>query len=187
MSFSVQFLRPFPAKRVEGSLKTIPSLSFRPREGATRLTEWRNLARKRIWRQTLLPCSDLLYHSRQDPSTDARDDKDSFCFQRSFGARALCPRLLRMTGEIYFARSGCQGEPFLTPSSILHSTFYILHFRRDLAFPLGGRWHEPLAANDGRGVLAAVRHVVHAARASRMRRAGGGAKRHAYCSFRATG
>ena len=33
--------------------------------------------------------------SIQDPSTDARDDKDGFCFQRSFGSL----RSLRMTGR----------------------------------------------------------------------------------------
>ena len=33
------------AAQSNGSLKIIPSLSFRPREGATRLTKWRNLAR----------------------------------------------------------------------------------------------------------------------------------------------
>ena len=32
------------------------------------------------------------YRSIQDPSTDARDDKDGFCFQRSFDSRGLCPR-----------------------------------------------------------------------------------------------
>ena len=31
-----------------------------------------------------LPCSERLLRPRQDPSTDARDDKDDFCFQRSF-------------------------------------------------------------------------------------------------------
>ena len=33
--------------------------------------------------------------SIQDPSTDARDDKDGFCFQRSFGSL----HSLRMTGR----------------------------------------------------------------------------------------
>ena len=40
------------------------------------------------------PCSSLLYRPIQDPSTDARDDKDEFYFQRSFVAS-----LLRMTGR----------------------------------------------------------------------------------------
>ena len=52
----------------------------------------------RIGRQTLLPCSELLLYSRQDPSTDARDDRDGFYFQRSFDLRGQCPRSLRMTG-----------------------------------------------------------------------------------------
>ena len=55
-----------------------------------------------------LPCSPLLYHSVQDPSTDARDDKEGFYFQRSFDSlrslrmtrreRASSLRSLRMTG-----------------------------------------------------------------------------------------
>ena len=51
------------------------------------------------------PSSEQLFRSRQDPSTNARDDKDGFCFQRSFDARGLCPRLLRMTES---------GSPFNT-------------------------------------------------------------------------
>ena len=37
----------------------------------------------------LLPCSERLLRPRQDPSTDARDDKDDFCFQRSFDCALL--------------------------------------------------------------------------------------------------
>ena len=35
------------------------------------------------------PCSEQLLRSIQDPSTDTRDDKDEFYFQRSFGARGF--------------------------------------------------------------------------------------------------
>ena len=43
----------------------------------------------RISRHTLLPCSERLLYSRQDPSTDARDDRDGFYFQRSFDLRFI--------------------------------------------------------------------------------------------------
>ena len=43
------------------------------------------------------PCSKQLLRPIQDPSTTARDDKENISFQRSFDARGLCPRLLRMT------------------------------------------------------------------------------------------
>ena len=61
--------------------------------------EWRNLARLRIGRQTFFsPCSALLYRSRQDPSTDARDDRK--------GERLL--RLLLCHPELVVARLCCQ-------------------------------------------------------------------------------
>ena len=36
-----------------------------------------------------MPRSERLLRSIQDPSTNARDDKDHFCLQRSFGARGF--------------------------------------------------------------------------------------------------
>ena len=89
-------------------------LSFRPRERAKRVTEWRNLARRVSVNKRL---AFLYFHSfegtvvcravfgrarrsRQDPSAWSlrslgRDDKDGFYFQRSFDSL----RSLRMTGR----------------------------------------------------------------------------------------
>ena len=49
----------------------------------------------------VVPCSERLLRSIQDPSTNARDDKDDFCFQRSFDLL----RSLRMTGWVLFVIS----------------------------------------------------------------------------------
>ena len=84
-----------------------------------RLTEWRNLARKRIGKQTLLPCSERLTVLYKIPplASLGRDDKDA-SFQRSFVAS-----LLRMTGGAFifpcaplpssraiFSQGGRQGQ-----------------------------------------------------------------------------
>ena len=60
----------------------------------------------RIGKRTLLPCSERLLRSIQDPSTNARDDKDDFCFQRSFGAS-----LRRMTGGERNRMTGGENGP----------------------------------------------------------------------------
>ena len=52
------------------------------------------------------PCSSLLLRSIQDPSTDARDDKESIIFQRSFGARGLKIGLPKSIEELFGKRSG---------------------------------------------------------------------------------
>ena len=55
----------------------------------------------RISKQTLfLPYSEQLSFLYKIPplASLGRDDKEYICFQRSFDARGLCPRLLRMTG-----------------------------------------------------------------------------------------
>ena len=41
-------------------MRITPPLSFRPRERTQRVTEWRNLARKRIGYKLFLPCSERL-------------------------------------------------------------------------------------------------------------------------------
>ena len=75
------------------------------------------------------------YRSIQDPSTDARDDKDGFCFQRSFDSRGLCPRLLRMTEE-RACSVGMAGRTFFDASIIYHLPFYILHLKEALGLCL---------------------------------------------------
>ena len=57
------------------------------------------------------------HRSVQDPSTDARDDKDGFCFQRSFDS--LCS--LRMTGRSVAGQRHFAGEALvlLLPSPFL--------------------------------------------------------------------
>ena len=52
------------------------------------------------------PCSEQLLRSVQDPSTDARDDKESIIFQRSFGARGLKIGLPKSIEELFGKRSG---------------------------------------------------------------------------------
>ena len=65
------------------------------------------------------PCSERLYRSRQDPSADARDDKDSFCFQRSFSSPITgFPKSIE---ELFGKRSGrrCgQGGKHSAPSAM---------------------------------------------------------------------
>ena len=75
------------------------------------------------------------YRSIQDPSTDARDDKDGFCFQRSFDSRGLCPRSLRMTEE-RACSVGMTGRTFSDASIIYHLPFYILHLKEAGARPV---------------------------------------------------
>ena len=75
------------------------------------------------------------YRSIQDPSTDARDDKDGFCFQRSFDSRGLCPRSLRMTEE-RACSVGMTGRTFFDASIIYHLPFYILHLKEALGLCL---------------------------------------------------
>ena len=56
-----------------------------------------------------------------------RDDKDDICFQRSFGARGLRPRLLRMTkGKAALALDDKDEKIFF--DAVQNFTFYILHF-----------------------------------------------------------
>ena len=96
------------------------------------LTEWRNLARCVSEDKLFSPCSALLYRSRQDPSTDARDDRDGCKYsllhpqfyilhstfqKRSFDARGLRPRLLRMTER----ENGCSASFSVTLSSSSHA------------------------------------------------------------------
>ena len=64
------------------------------------------------------PCSERLYRSRQDPSADARDDKDDFYFQRSFSSPITgFPKSIE---ELFGKRSGrrCgQGGKHSAPSA----------------------------------------------------------------------
>ena len=109
-------------------------LSFRPRERAKRVTEWRNLARrvsvnKRLVFSCFYPFKGAAVcravfgrarRSRQDPSARSlhslgRDDKDGFYFQRSFDSL----RSLRMTGRDparHAARDAWKGDE--RPSSV---------------------------------------------------------------------
>ena len=65
------------------------------------------------------PCSERLYRSRQDPSADARDDKDDFYFQRSFSSPITgFPKSIE---ELFWKRSGrrCgQGGKHSAPSAM---------------------------------------------------------------------
>ncbi len=65
------------------------------------------------------PCSERLYRSRQDPSADARDDKDDFYFQRSFSSPITgFPKSIE---ELFGKRSGrrCgQGGKHSAPSAM---------------------------------------------------------------------
>ena len=55
------------------------------------------------------PCSSRLLRPIQDPSTDARDDKESIIFQRSFGARGLKTGLPKIAAERDFWERGAAG------------------------------------------------------------------------------
>ena len=56
-----------------------------------------------------MPRSERLLRSIQDPSTNARDDKDHFCLQRSFGARGLKTGLPKIAAKRDFWERGAAG------------------------------------------------------------------------------
>ena len=109
-------------------------LSFRPREGAAATDRAEKSCAMRIRRLTLFAVFGTALRSIQDPSTDARDDKDGFCFQRSFDARGLTPRLLRMTYK--------ESPPPLAPRRALKMRAPLFRHSPQAAhatFPQGGR------------------------------------------------
>ena len=82
--FAAIFGSPVFSAQSNGSLTLAPLSVI-----STEQREWRNLARLRIRKRTFFAVFGTALLSLQDPSTDARDDRDAFCFQRSFDAHFI--------------------------------------------------------------------------------------------------